>query len=173
MQESEYRKLINHMEWADAQIWMSVLNLPSLEHDEWIKERLHHYHSTQWAYGQILLKLPIIIPELNSFPDIRSIGFWARRFYKEMSVRFIGLNETELQQNVEFPWVAQVVKQLGSITPATVGESILQLVLHSTHHRGQAAMYLRQVGAEPPMTDFIAWIWMQCPAPEWGILSAA
>jgi hypothetical protein len=54
MQVSEYRSLIRHMEWADALIWRPVLSLPSMEHDGWMRHRLHHYHSTQWAYGQLL-----------------------------------------------------------------------------------------------------------------------
>jgi hypothetical protein len=172
MERSEYRDLINHMEWADARTWMCVLNLPSLEDDEWIKEHLHHYHSTQWAYGQILLRRPIVIPELSSFPDLRSVGLWARRFYRELSGRLIGLDETELHRNVEFPWAAQIAKRPRGTSPATAGQSIIQLALHSTHHRGQVVMRVRQAGGEPSVTDFIAWLWMGCPAPEWGVLSS-
>jgi uncharacterized damage-inducible protein DinB len=73
---------------------------------------------------------------------------------------------------LDFPWSAQVLKRLGSAGPATVGESILQLVLHTTYHRGQVSGRLREAGGEPPLTDFIAWIWMQRPRPDWGDLEA-
>ncbi len=171
MLKNEYRRLISHMEWADAQIWKSVLSLPSLHHDDWLKEHLHHYHSTQWAYGQILLKLPLMVPELSAFPDIRSLGLWVRRFYGEVSPKLAGCSEEQYQQNVEFPFAEKVAERLGSVSPATVGESIIQLALHSAHHRGQIVVKLREAGGEPPVTDFIAWVWMRCPAADWGNLS--
>lgn len=171
MQKNEYRTLMKHMEWADARIWTCILNLPSRGHDEWTKERMHHYHSTQWAYGQILLKMPIIIPELDSFPDMKSLGLWAQRFYKEMSKRIIGFDNADFQQKVEFPWSAQIVERFGSVTPANAGESLIQLSLHSAHHRGQIAMRLREAGGEPPVTDFIAWIWMGRPEAKWEIFA--
>jgi hypothetical protein len=171
MQESDYRNLIHHMEWSDARIWTCILNSTSSRHDEWIKERLHHYHSTQWAYGQILLKMPIVIPELGNFPDIKSVGLWAQRFYKELCPKVIGFSRTEFQHKVEFPWSAQGIDGLGNAVPANAGESLIQLALHSAHHRGQAAMRVRETGGKPPATDFIVWIWMGRPAAQWGVLS--
>jgi uncharacterized damage-inducible protein DinB len=173
MRVNEYQSLIHQMEWADSLIWRSILNLPSLEYDNLMWERLHHFHSTQWAYGQVLRSLPLKIPELNTFQNLRSIGLWARQFYREVPVHLYGLDEAGLIEEVEFPWATQVAKRLGSAGPVTVGESILQLVLHTTYHRGQVATRLRQAGGEPPLTDFIAWIWTGRPAPEWGTLEAA
>ncbi len=171
MKREDYSNLIRHMEWADARIWVSALNVPTLTHDKWVVERLHHYHSTQWAYGQILLKLPVDIPELLTFPDLKSVGVWARRFYSEFSGRLSELDETALSRSVDFPWAALIAERLGGVTTATVGQSIIQLALHSTHHRGQVALHVRDAGGEPPVTDFIAWIWMGCPASEWGLLA--
>jgi len=170
MHVTEYQNLIRHMEWADALIWRSVLSLPLGEHEGWMRQRLHHYHSTQWAYGQVLRSQPIEIPKLSSFPDLRSMGLWARDFYREATSYFDGLDESVLQQMVDFPWSARVVKRLGSVGPATAGESILQLVLHTAYHRGQVSGRLREAGGEPPLTDFIAWIWMHRPGPDWGAL---
>jgi uncharacterized damage-inducible protein DinB len=167
MNVSEYRSLILHMEWADALVWRSVLSVASSGQDGPMRERLHHFHSTQWAYLQVLQGLPLEIPELGSFPDLLSVGRWARQFYRKLPAYADGLDETRLRQPVEFPWAAQVAKRLGSAGPATVGESILQLVLHTTYHRGQVATRLRESGGEPPLTDFIAWIWMERPAPHW------
>ena len=36
----------------------------------------------------------------------------------------------------------------------TLGELIQQTLTHSTHHRGQAVLLLRQLGHTPPETDF-------------------
>jgi uncharacterized damage-inducible protein DinB len=37
------------------------------------------------------------------------------------------------------------------------GVLLLQAVTHSQHHRGQNASRMRQLGATPPMTDFVIW----------------
>ena len=36
---------------------------------------------------------------------------------------------------------------------------------HSTYHRGQVNARLREIGAEPPLVDYIAWLWFDRPAP--------
>jgi uncharacterized damage-inducible protein DinB len=50
---------------------------------------------------------------------------------------------------------------------ATVGETAFQVVSHSTHHRAQANTRLRAVGGDPPLVDYIAWIWFGRPAAPW------
>lgn len=46
----------------------------------------------------------------------------------------------------------------------TVDEVLTQLYGHSLYHRGQIAMILRSIGAEPAVTDFI--YWTREPVPE-------
>ncbi len=57
--------------------------------------------------------------------------------------------------------------------PATLAETVLQITSHTTYHRGQVNMRLRELGAEPPLTDFIAWIWLGRPEAEWEANSGA
>jgi uncharacterized damage-inducible protein DinB len=158
------------MEWADAAMWRALLSVPSLAASAPMQKRVHHFHSTQWAYLQILRGLPVEIPELGSFPDLRSIGRWARRFYLEFPAYRDALDDLEQARRVEFPWAAEIAERLGSAEPATAGEYLLQLALHTAHHRGQVFMRLRESEGEPPLIDFIAWIWMRRPAPDWGSL---
>jgi uncharacterized damage-inducible protein DinB len=170
MQVNAYRSLLLHMEWADSLTWGAVLNVSALGRDKEMRERLHHFHSTQWAYLQLFQGQKLDIPDLASLPDLRSVGLWARQFYRELPAYRDALDETRLRENLEFPWAAQVAERLGSAGPATIGESIQQLALHTAHHRGQVVTRLRESGGEPPLTDFIAWIWMLRPAPQWGSL---
>ena len=170
MQVAEYQSLLLHMEWADALVWRSVLSAPG--RDDSMLERLHHFHSTQWAYLQVLQGRPLEIPELASFPDARLLGRWARRFHSELRSYRDSLDEARLGRPVEFPWAAQLAKRFGDPGPATVAESLLQLVLHTAYHRGQVATRIRERGGAPPLTDFIAWIWMRRPDPDWGSVEA-
>jgi uncharacterized damage-inducible protein DinB len=51
--------------------------------------------------------------------------------------------------------------------PITLGETLLQVVNHSTYHRGQINSRLRELGGTPPMTDFIAWVGLGKSGAEW------
>ena len=44
MHAREFREFIAHMEWADAQLWRAVRDLPSAASDERVKYLFHHIH---------------------------------------------------------------------------------------------------------------------------------
>jgi uncharacterized damage-inducible protein DinB len=46
---------------------------------------------------------------------------------------------------------------------APAGILLLQALTHSQHHRGQNASRMRQLGATPPMTDFVIWYALERP----------
>ena len=48
-----------------------------------------------------------------------------------------------------------------------MAETCLQVCSHSTYHRGQVNARLREIGAEPPLVDYIAWLWFERPAADW------
>ena len=48
---------------------------------------------------------------------------------------------------------------------APAGVLLLQALTHSQHHRGQNASRMRQLGATPPMTDFVIWYALGGPRP--------
>ncbi len=173
MHVNEYQNLLLHMEWADSAVWTAVLRVPTLSQDKWMREHLYHFHYTQRFYLQMLQGMEREKMDLDRFPDLRSIGAWVRQFYRELSAFRNTLDEARLGLNVEFPWAAELAKRWGSASPTTTGDCILQLGLHTAHHRGQVLSKLRESGGEPPMTDFIAWIWMLRPAPQWGSLETA
>jgi len=41
---------------------------------------------------------------------------------------------------------------------------VLQVFLHTQHHRGQVCMRMREVGVVPPTIDFILWLWAGRPS---------
>jgi uncharacterized damage-inducible protein DinB len=67
------------------------------------------------------------------------------------------------------PWVKSFEAQLGrTFSTPTLGETIFQVTSHSTYHRGQVNARLREVGGNPPLVDYIAWIWFGRPTPNWS-----
>jgi uncharacterized damage-inducible protein DinB len=164
---SESRDVLGHMEWADALMWRTVLALPSLRGDTRARDLLYHFHSTQWAYLQVWRGEPLRLPELASLADLGAIASWAREYYRQLPAYLESLDEPALQRAVEFPFAAQVAERYGRAGPATLAETMLQIAMHSAQHRAQVASRVREHGGEPPVTDFIAWVWMERPAPAW------
>ncbi len=52
-------------------------------------------------------------------------------------------------------------------TNPSLGQTLLQVTAHSSYHRGQVNVRLRELGVDPPMTDFIVWVWGRKPSPAW------
>ena len=173
MDVTESRCLLLHMEWADSLAWNAALGVPALARDERLLKRLYHFHSTQWAYLHLFQGSPIEVPQPQELPDLQSMGRCVRRFYRELAAFLDGLDEARLRQRVEFPFVARIIERFGSMVPTSVSECILQLALHTAHHRGQVMTVLRESGCEPPTIDFIVWLWTERPAPQCRTLDAA
>ncbi len=49
----------------------------------------------------------------------------------------------------EMPWL---------LARVSIREAMMQVVMHSQHHRGQCASRLRVFGGTPPTLDFIVWL---------------
>jgi len=50
--------------------------------------------------------------------------------------------------------------------PASLAETLFQVPAHSTYHRGQVNALIRNAGGEPPLVDFIVWVWLGKPTNE-------
>jgi uncharacterized damage-inducible protein DinB len=171
MDLAECRDLMGYTEWAECAIWQSVLSLP--QQDAELHAKLHHIHMVEWAYLHIWRGEPVKPRELASFPTRPALRAWAREYYLELPSYLAGLTPDDLAREVRFPWADRLVQHYGKARPAPWSDSLLQVCMHSGYHRGQLARRLRELGEEPPLTDFIAWIWMDRPAADWGEDDAA
>jgi uncharacterized damage-inducible protein DinB len=166
MDLTDCRVLLGHAEWADALVWKSVLALG--REDGELRARLHHLHQVQWAYLHIWRAEQVKPRELSTFPSLPVIRAWAQAYYRELPSYLGAASAAELTREVRFPWADRLVQRFAKAEPATWVETVLQVSLHSGYHRGQVALRLREVGVEPPLTDFIAWIWGGRPEADWG-----
>jgi uncharacterized damage-inducible protein DinB len=162
---SDCSTLFQHAEWADALVWNVALSVGQEDAD--LKERLYHVHVVQWAYLWVWRGEPIAPPAIDTFASLGAVRDWARRFYQELPSYLAGLPVDSAEREVRLPWADRLVERFGTARPATWVETVLQVNLHGTYHRGQVNTRLRALGAEPPLTDFIAWVWMGRPAPSW------
>jgi uncharacterized damage-inducible protein DinB len=164
------RELYQWMEWADGSVWRAVLAAPAAEGDLRIRELLLHIHVVQRAFLHVWTNQSIrtVVREPGDFATLAGIKEWSQPYYAEVR-RFMDVADgVALERPVTMPWVEEYQKREGrTFSKPTLAETMFQVVSHSTYHRGQVNVRLRELGGEPPLVDFIAWVWFGKPEPEW------
>ena len=159
--------LYRHMEWADAAVWASVLAREGGRADAKLRDYLYHLHVVQRAFLRAWRGEPRETP-YPTFEDAPSLMLWGRAYYGEASAHLAALGDERLSGPMPVPWASMVERSLGRAPETTTfGETALQVVLHTLYHRGQINARLREVGGQPPLVDYIAWVWQGRPAPVW------
>ena len=160
--------LHEHMEWADATVWRAIVATPEAENDKTVRDRMLHIHSVQHAYMFLWRGAEPVIPGSSHFANLQAIRDWARDYYRMAKEYLREIDESKLDQPFEIPWAKRLEQQFGRpLSGVTLRETLLQVPMHSHYHRGQVNTRLRELGATPPLVDFIAWTWFGKPGAEW------
>jgi len=160
--------MFHHMEWADAKVWQSVLKLSSANSDSGLRKLLCHIHNVQRAFFYIWSKQPLEFSKETDFSELLDIAKWGYEYHSLVNEYLNSINENELNKIIEIPWSNQFEKIIGRKPEnLTLAETMLQFIMHSTYHRGQVNARLRDLGGEPQLIDFIAWIWQRKPGAVW------
>lgn len=161
------KELFRHMEWADSVVWAAAFARPEAMEDAGMRERLQHIHTVQRLFLQVW-KGEFFWPQEFSFDDGPALLRWAREYYNQLTEYAGGIGGLDLSEPKPVPWARMFEARLGRQAEVTsLGETMLQAVLHSAYHRGQVNTRLRELGGEPPLTDFIVWVWSGRPGPSW------
>jgi uncharacterized damage-inducible protein DinB len=155
-------ELYAHQEWADAEHWRAIGAHPAALADIAIRQRLHHIHLVQHAFlwvtgprtGEFAFK------KLEDFPSLSDLKAFAQQGLAEMNELLKKTDEHRLEEVIEVPWFEHPPR-------ISVRQALTQAAMHSHYHRGQNATRLRELGAEPPMTDYIVWLRDGQPKPKW------
>jgi uncharacterized damage-inducible protein DinB len=173
---SSIRDQFRQMEWADALVWGAVLASEPAHADETLRAKLHHLHLVQrgflaiWQGAFARSSEQELMEWARRGSDLRGTELmaWGRSYHGEAQQYLTDLPGDALSQPVMLPWADLAATTLGKILVApTLVETLFQVTTHSTHHRGQINARLRELGAEPPLVDFIAWVWLGKPAAQW------
>lgn len=156
------RDLLGHQAWADSRHWEAIEAWPAAAADPAIRERLHHIHLVQRAFLAIESGERLTRMALSDYPDLEELKADARRYHEAAAAFIAGATEERLEERLSVPWFEEPPLEV------SVGEAMLQAVMHSHYHRGQNATRLRELGGAPPLTDLIVWIWRGRPAPVWS-----
>lgn len=161
------RDLFRHMAWADAEVWRAVLASPPAAADPVVNDRLHHLHLVQRAFLGAW-RGAFVDPRSEVFEDLLALARWGRECHAELAAYVDGLDAPALAAPIALPWAQMMTEHFKrEIETPTLGETLLQLSSHSTYHRGQINADLRRLGGDPPLVDFIAWVWFAKPEPVW------
>ena len=161
------RDAFRQMEWADATVWAAVPREgPGRAAASPPGARPHRAARVPlaWTGGQKddALRAP------ESFATLDEVRAWARPVYDDLASFVAAVDESRLSAPFEMPWARQVEAQLGRPPGvSTLADTCFQVASHSTYHRGQVNVRLRELGVEPPLVDYIAWIWFGRPVAAW------
>jgi uncharacterized damage-inducible protein DinB len=163
------RDLMHHMEWADACVWRAFLAHPPAVQDTRLCDLLLHLHGVQRRFLAVWTGQPLDAWASNAAaPDVRAAHPAVRNYYCELHTAVASFDDATLRRAVVMPGLERYEQQIGrTFDKPTLAETMLQVASHSTYHRGQVNARLREIGGEPPLVDYIAWIWFARPAPEW------
>jgi uncharacterized damage-inducible protein DinB len=162
------RDLFLHMEWADATVWKAVIAHPAALDDEKLMKVVQHFHVVQRAFLLMWTGGAINPQELYAPVITATMLANARAWYSEANAFLADFDSARGGEVLFMPWLAHYEKELGrSLQSPTYAESFIQLPMHTAYHRGQVNARLREVGGEPPNVDYVAWVWLSRPAPEW------
>ena len=167
MNISALTDLYRHMEWADARVWQAAFASAGAQADEKLRDTFYHLHLVQRAFLRVWRNEP---GEMSypTFEDAPSLMQWGRDYYPEAFAYLDTLSDEKAVYPMPLAWASMVERQLGRAPETTtVGETVLQVALHSLYHRGQINARLRSLDGEPPLVDYIAWVWLGRPAADW------
>ncbi|EAT60055.1 DinB family protein [Chlorobium ferrooxidans] len=160
-------ELTQHMEWADGVVFSAILGRAQAEGDEVLLKRLRHIHLVQKAFFDVWKNQPVN-PHSTDAMNASELAAFAKSLHREIQEFQNTLTQDDLDRIILLPWAGMISRSLGfEVANPTLGQTLMQVTAHSSYHRGQVNSRLRELGIDPPMTDFIAWVWARKPAPSW------
>ena len=163
-----FRDLYAHMEWADALVWKTAFSTEKAIKDDDLRKRLFHVHMTQRAFFEVWQGESPPRRKFEEYPSLSDVYAFTTPYYGEVNAFLDELDEARLNDPTPLPWASYFARRAGHEAEMTsLGETMFQVASHSTHHRAQNNLVLRQLGAEPPLVDYIGWLWAGRPVTAW------
>jgi uncharacterized damage-inducible protein DinB len=164
------RELYQHMEWADSKVWQAVPR--GHPPDDRLRLWLVHIHVVQRAFLHVWTGRDVREAFRNpeDFATLDDVRTWAEPYYADAQAFIDGVTVEQLREPIVMPWADELAASLARPPgTTTLGNTCFQVTSHTTHHRGQVNARLRELGGEPPLVDYIGWVWFGKPVPEWKI----
>jgi uncharacterized damage-inducible protein DinB len=154
------RDLLAHAEWANAVFFHAWGKSPARDHEE-MRRRVGHIVGVQQGFLSVFHgEAPGGPPDgPPSFEDLKARAESCHSGLREFATT---LNAEGLARTVRIPWFPDPPCVI------TVTEALVQVAMHTQHHRGQCMTRLKDFGGEPKNVDWIIWLWKQKPQGRWN-----
>ena len=154
------RDLMAHAEWANAVFFHIWGQSPARDHEE-LRRRVGHIIGVQQGFLAILRRETPGGPPDGPPPSFEDLKSRAATCHADLRDFAGTLEEAALARKVRVPWFPDPPCEI------TVAEALVQVAMHTQHHRGQCMTRLKDFGGEPKNVDWIIWLWKQKPAARW------
>ena len=154
------RELMDHAEWANAVFFHAWEKSPARDHEE-MRRRVGHIVGVQHGFLCVLKDEAPGSPPSGPPPTFDELKDRARRVHAGLRDFAAGLDADGLARTVRIPWFPDPP------CVVTVAEAMVQVAMHTQHHRGQCMTRLKDLGGEPKDVDWIIWLWKQKPRGRW------
>jgi uncharacterized damage-inducible protein DinB len=153
------KDLLSHQAWADA-VFFRAWEASGAQGDGELRSRAGHMVSVQEAFLQVFKGEAVGTGE-QPLPTFEELKARCEAGHQVLNALGRGLDAASLEKAVRVPWFPDPP----CVIP--VSDALLQVCLHSQHHRGQCMARLRALGGTPRNVDYIVWLWKQKPEPRW------
>jgi uncharacterized damage-inducible protein DinB len=157
MSPAEIHQLYDYNAWANRR---SLAAAEKLKPEEFtkplgssfssVRDTLAHVYGAEWIWLERFKgRSPDALPNVTEFQDLASL----RERWFEHEQRLLGFARGVTQSDLDREMEYKTLKF--GVYRNPLWQSMQHLVNHGTYHRGQVTTMLRQLGAEPILTDLM------------------
>ena len=150
------RELLKYTLWADRKVLAAVRHV---EPEYLVREAGASFGSLLGTFAHILgaeqvwlsrfVGNPIPLPDIADFPDLETLEADFKELWPQLEFFLASLDDAQLEAPIRW------TNSRGETYTRQLWQAVVHMVNHSTYHRGQIVMLLRQMGYEPPSSDLI------------------
>jgi uncharacterized damage-inducible protein DinB len=155
------RELMGHAEWANAVLFHAWGKAPARDHEE-MRRRVAHVVGVQEGFLAVLRSEPVGWPPEGPPPTFDQLKARAETSHANLQAFASSLDGAALARQVRIPWFPDPPCVI------SVAEALVQVAMHTQHHRGQLMTRLKDLGGEPVNVDWIIWLWKGKPRGRWA-----
>jgi uncharacterized damage-inducible protein DinB len=157
MSPEDMRRLYDYNAWANHRSLEAAAALTTEQFTKTlgssfgsVRDTLAHICGAEWIWLERFQgRSPASLPDVNQFADAASLrAHWAEQ--EQRLLKFVnGLSQSDLDRVFEYKTL-----KFGTYKNP-LWESMQHVVNHGSYHRGQVTTLLRQLGAQPILTDLM------------------
>jgi uncharacterized damage-inducible protein DinB len=155
------RELLAHAEWANAVFFHIWGKSPARDHEE-LCNRVGHIIGVQQGFLSVVRGEQPGGPPGGPPPSYEELKTRAQSCHAGLRDFAAALEPVALTRSVRIPWFPEPPCVI------TVAEALVQVAMHTQHHRGQCMTRLKDFGGEAKNVDWIIWLWKQKPQARWS-----